>query len=113
VALVRERTIPSELPSLVGKLVPTFADRQCYVFSITEPYGRILGFPDHKKKQIKCKMLICNLTEYSYRTGPYKVYIDHATNRMPLETPLPVHPSVRWTERTASYLVPLIAVFSL
>jgi CBS-domain-containing membrane protein len=26
------------------KLVPTFADRGCHVISITDPYGRILGF---------------------------------------------------------------------
>jgi hypothetical protein len=28
------------------KLVPTFADRKCHVFSITDLYGRILGFQD-------------------------------------------------------------------
>jgi hypothetical protein len=29
---------------LSAKLVPTFADRWCHVVSVTDPYGRILGF---------------------------------------------------------------------
>jgi hypothetical protein len=29
---------------LWAKLVPNFADRGCHVFSVTDPYGRILGF---------------------------------------------------------------------
>jgi hypothetical protein len=29
-----------------AKLVPTFADRGCHVVSMTDPYGRILGFLD-------------------------------------------------------------------
>jgi hypothetical protein len=29
-----------------ARLVPTFADRGCYVASVTDPYGRILGFLD-------------------------------------------------------------------
>jgi hypothetical protein len=29
---------------LSAKLVPTFADRGCHVVSVTDPYGRILGF---------------------------------------------------------------------
>jgi hypothetical protein len=31
---------------LSAKLVSTFADKGCYVVSVTEPYGRILGFLD-------------------------------------------------------------------
>jgi hypothetical protein len=31
---------------LSTKLVPTFADRECHVVSLTNPYGRILGFLD-------------------------------------------------------------------
>jgi hypothetical protein len=31
---------------LSAKLVPTFADRGCHVVSVTDPYGRILGFLD-------------------------------------------------------------------
>jgi hypothetical protein len=30
----------------LSKLVPTFADRGCHVVSVTDPYGRILGFID-------------------------------------------------------------------
>jgi hypothetical protein len=47
VALVCKRTIPNERPPLGGaKLVQTSADRGCYVVSVTDPYGRILGFLD-------------------------------------------------------------------
>jgi hypothetical protein len=31
---------------LSAKLVPTFADRGCHVVSLTDPYGRVLGFLD-------------------------------------------------------------------
>jgi hypothetical protein len=36
---------------LSTKLVPTFADRGCYVVSVTEPYGRILGFLDRSRSR--------------------------------------------------------------
>jgi hypothetical protein len=29
---------------LSAKLVPAFADRECHVIRVTDPYGRILGF---------------------------------------------------------------------
>jgi hypothetical protein len=35
--------------SLSAKLVPTFADRGCHVISVTDPYGRILGFLDRSR----------------------------------------------------------------
>jgi hypothetical protein len=31
---------------LSAKWLPTFADRRCHVVSVTDPYGRILGFLD-------------------------------------------------------------------
>jgi hypothetical protein len=31
------------------KLLPTFADRECHVVSVTDPYGRILGFADRSR----------------------------------------------------------------
>jgi CBS-domain-containing membrane protein len=34
---------------LSAKLVPTFADRGCHVVSVTDPYGRILGFIDRSR----------------------------------------------------------------
>jgi hypothetical protein len=40
VALVRERTIPTERPPLVGELVPSFADRGCRVVSAADSQGR-------------------------------------------------------------------------
>jgi hypothetical protein len=40
VALVRERTKPTERPPFVGEVVLTFADRGCRVVSATDPTGR-------------------------------------------------------------------------
>jgi hypothetical protein len=48
VALVRERTIPSDR-RMSAKLVPTFVDKECHVVSVTDPYGRILGFLDRNR----------------------------------------------------------------
>jgi hypothetical protein len=39
VALVRERTVPSDR-RLSAKLVPTFTERGCRVVSATDPHGR-------------------------------------------------------------------------
>jgi hypothetical protein len=44
--LVRERTIPTKRPPLVGEVS---ADRGCHVFNVTDPYGRILGFLDRSR----------------------------------------------------------------
>jgi hypothetical protein len=47
---VRERTIPAERPPLVGEVIANiFADRGCHVVSVTDPYGRILGFLDRNR----------------------------------------------------------------
>jgi hypothetical protein len=46
VDLVHKRTISTERPPLVVKLVPIFADRGCCVVSATDPHGRNLGFLD-------------------------------------------------------------------
>jgi hypothetical protein len=34
---------------LLANSVPTFADRGCHVVSVTDPYGRILGFLDRSR----------------------------------------------------------------
>jgi hypothetical protein len=34
---------------LSAKWFPTFADRGCHVVSVTDPYGRILGFLDRSR----------------------------------------------------------------
>jgi hypothetical protein len=34
---------------LSAKLLPTFADRGCHVVSVTDPYGRILGFIERSR----------------------------------------------------------------
>jgi hypothetical protein len=39
---------------LSAKLVPTFTDRICYVVSVTDPYGRILGFLD--RRPVRCRL---------------------------------------------------------
>jgi hypothetical protein len=50
VAWVRERTIPTEWPLLVGEVSANFSeDRGCHVVSVTDPYGRILGFLDRSR----------------------------------------------------------------
>jgi hypothetical protein len=43
---VRQQTIPTERPPLVGEWLPTFADKGCHVVSVTDPYVRILDFLD-------------------------------------------------------------------
>jgi hypothetical protein len=49
VALIRERTIPTERPPLVGEVSADSADRGCCVVSTTDPYGSILRFLDRNK----------------------------------------------------------------
>jgi hypothetical protein len=34
---------------LSAKCLPTFADKGCHVVSVTDPYGRILGFLDRSR----------------------------------------------------------------
>jgi CBS-domain-containing membrane protein len=46
--LFRERTIPTDR-RLSAKLVLTFADGRYHVVSVTDPYGRILGFLDRSR----------------------------------------------------------------
>jgi hypothetical protein len=45
VAWVRERTIPTVRPPLVGKVIANL----CYVVSVTDPHARILGFFDRSR----------------------------------------------------------------
>jgi hypothetical protein len=45
-SVVRERTIPTERLPYVGEVSAKFAERGCHVVSVTDPYGRILGFLD-------------------------------------------------------------------
>jgi hypothetical protein len=50
VASVRKRTIPTERPPLVSEVSANFfADRVSHVVSVTNPYGRILGFLDRSR----------------------------------------------------------------
>jgi hypothetical protein len=49
VALVLERTIPTERPPLVGEVSATFVDRGCRVDSTTDPHGCILGVLDRSR----------------------------------------------------------------
>jgi hypothetical protein len=46
---VREQTIPTERTPLVGEVSVNFADRGCHVVSVTDIYGRILGFLDRSR----------------------------------------------------------------
>jgi hypothetical protein len=49
VVLVREGTMPTERPPLVGEVVPTFGDRGCRVVSATDFHGRYLDFLDRSR----------------------------------------------------------------
>jgi CBS-domain-containing membrane protein len=46
---VRERIIPTERPPLVDEVIAKFADRGSHVVSVTDPYGRILGFIERSR----------------------------------------------------------------
>jgi hypothetical protein len=39
----------TERPPLVGEVIANFADIECHVVSVTDPYGRILGFIDRNR----------------------------------------------------------------
>jgi hypothetical protein len=39
----------TERPPVVGEVIAKFADRGCHVVSVTDPYGRILGFLDRSR----------------------------------------------------------------
>jgi hypothetical protein len=41
---VRERTISTEWPPLVGEISAKFADIGCHVVRVMDPYGHILAF---------------------------------------------------------------------
>jgi hypothetical protein len=44
---------------LSAKLVPTFADRGCHVVSVTNLYGRILGFLDRNCSDVLYPVVVC------------------------------------------------------
>jgi hypothetical protein len=46
---VRERTIPTERPPLVSEVIANFCGWRCHVVSVTDSYGRILGFLDRSR----------------------------------------------------------------
>jgi hypothetical protein len=46
---VRERTIPTERPPLVGEVIANFGDRGCHMVSVTDPYARIPDFLDRSR----------------------------------------------------------------
>jgi hypothetical protein len=49
-ALVHERTIPTERPPLVGEVSDNFFPvEECHVVSVTDPYCCILGFLDRSR----------------------------------------------------------------
>jgi hypothetical protein len=49
-ASVRKRTIPTERPPLVSVVSANFLRIEgCHVVSVTNPYGRILGFVDRSR----------------------------------------------------------------
>jgi hypothetical protein len=56
---VRERTIPTERPPLVGEVIAKFADKGCHVVGVTDPYGRILDFLDRSRYFSIKQLLSC------------------------------------------------------
>jgi hypothetical protein len=48
-ALVRERSIATERPLLVGEVSDNFYEEKVPRVSVTNPYGRILGFLDRNR----------------------------------------------------------------
>jgi hypothetical protein len=61
VAWVRERTIPTERPPLVGEISVMFCGVPSFVVSVTDPNGRILGFLD--RTQIPHKITAYKATQ--------------------------------------------------
>jgi hypothetical protein len=49
---------------LSAKLVPTFANTGCHMVSVTDPYGRIVGFLDRLMHVIKWKLKIVKLVKF-------------------------------------------------
>jgi hypothetical protein len=56
-----------------AKLVPTLADRGCHVVSVTDLYGRILGFLDRELKPYR-KKICCSFRE-AHEAQKYKVFV--------------------------------------
>jgi hypothetical protein len=77
VASVYERTIPTERPQLVGEVSVKFADRWCHLVSVTDSYGRILGFLDRSKIIYVLNIFIlrfCFLLRVCYQEEPSFAY---------------------------------------
>jgi hypothetical protein len=49
VAWVRERTVTTGRPQIVGEVSTNFCEKRVHVVSVTDPYGHILGFLDRSR----------------------------------------------------------------
>jgi hypothetical protein len=56
------KTIPTERPPLVGDVSANFVDRGCQMVSVTDPYGRNLGFLD-RSRYFSSKLLLSCIHE--------------------------------------------------
>jgi hypothetical protein len=57
VASVRKRTIPTDRPLLVSEVSANFiTNTRCHVVSVTDPYGRILGFLDRSSSVVLTRL---------------------------------------------------------
>jgi hypothetical protein len=56
---------------LSAKLVPHFADRGCHVVSVTDPYGRILGFLDRSRYFFYLKFFFLNSILFAICTSTF------------------------------------------
>jgi hypothetical protein len=62
---------------LLAKLVPIFAARGCHVVSVTDPYGRILGFLDRSRFfffQVALQLYSTRLSGPRSRPTPQKIW---------------------------------------
>jgi hypothetical protein len=74
--LVREWTIPTERPPLVGEVIANFADRGCHVVRVTDTYGRILGFLDRIRYfSIKYLLSCTHESEWTPFRTPYFFFL--------------------------------------
>jgi hypothetical protein len=74
VALVRDRTIPTERPPTIGEVSVNFADGGCCLVSITHSYGRILSFLDRRQTSIMISQYSwTNITPMAWSAEMYLV----------------------------------------
>jgi hypothetical protein len=80
---VRERTIPTEEPPLVGEVIANFLRIEgCHVVNVTDPYGRIVCFLDRRSYfSIKWLLSCTHEAEWTPFQTHYFFFSGNAGNR--------------------------------